>query len=235
MFPCVLFSQSFRSLNNKAIDDYHAQKFQEAEIGFRKSINTDSNKFNGHFNLGDAYYRQRKGNEALGAYETALKRAQSNEEKAFAYHNIGNTYMKLEKVKEAVDAYKNALKLNPKDKDTKYNLAYAMNMLKNPPEQKQNKDKDQNKNQDKDKNKDNQNKNDQNKNDQNDKNKNDKNDQNKQKDQNDQQQNQPQSKEQQMKKEQAEKMLEAVKNNEKDIQKKLRKKVGVRVKTEKDW
>jgi len=38
-----------------------------------------------------------------------------------------------------------------------------------------------------------------------------------------------------MSKEEAEQILNALKENEKDIQKKLRQKTGVRVKTDKDW
>ena len=36
-------------------------------------------------------------------------------------------------------------------------------------------------------------------------------------------------------KEEAERILKALKNNEKDLQKKLRKKVGIPVTTDKDW
>lgn len=51
-----------------------------------------------------------------------------------AWHNIGNCYLQKKEYKNAVDAYKKSLKFNPKDEETRYNLAYA---LKNLPKDKQ--------------------------------------------------------------------------------------------------
>lgn len=221
------FGQSFRSLNNDGVDLYKEKKYGDAEINFRKGIEKEPGKFKGYFNLGDNYYKQGKYDEAIKSYKSAIGKTTSNTEKADAYHNIGNALLKKGEYQESIDAFKNSLKVNPKDKETKYNLSYALNMLKN----QQNKDKNnKDKNQDKNKDKQNQdqNKNDQNKN--NDKNKDDqyKNDQQKQ-------QPQPQQAPPKVKKEEAERMLEALKNNEQDLQKKLRKKAAVKVKTDKDW
>ncbi|MBK7818973.1 MAG: tetratricopeptide repeat protein [Sphingobacteriaceae bacterium] len=50
-----------------------------------------------------------------------------------AWHNIGNCYLQKKDWDQAITAYKKALKFDPKDEDTRYNLAYA---LKNrPPKQ----------------------------------------------------------------------------------------------------
>jgi Ca-activated chloride channel homolog len=46
-----------------------------------------------------------------------------------AWHNIGNCYLQKKEYKEAVDAYKKSLKFNPKDEETRYNLAYALKHL----------------------------------------------------------------------------------------------------------
>ncbi|MES2681084.1 MAG: tetratricopeptide repeat protein [Bacteroidota bacterium] len=43
-----------------------------------------------------------------------------------AWHNVGNCYLQKKEYKEAVDAYKKSLKYNPKDEETRYNLAYAL-------------------------------------------------------------------------------------------------------------
>jgi Ca-activated chloride channel homolog len=50
-----------------------------------------------------------------------------------AWHNIGNCYLQKKEYQQAVDAYKKALKYDPKDEETRYNLAYA---LKNLPKEK---------------------------------------------------------------------------------------------------
>ncbi len=233
----VLQAQSLRSLNNTGVDKYKNKNFADAEVNFKKGLDEEPQNFITNFNLGDAYYQQQRYDEALNTYKAALSQAKTKEEKAKVYHNIGNSLLKSKQIKESIEAYKNSLKLNPNDEETKYNLSYALDLLKNQKnQQKQNKDKnqqnkDQNKDQDKDK--DQQNK-DQKKKDQ----------QNKQNQQNPQdQKNQEakqdatQQKQQQNKisKKEAERILEALKNNEKALQKKLRKQKGTPIKTDKDW
>jgi len=165
-----------------------------------------------------------------------LESAKDNDRKAKVYHNIGNSLLKSDKVEQSVEAYKTALKYNPNDNDTKYNLSYALELLKNKDKNQQNKNdqnkKDQDKqdkqNQNQDKNQDQQSQ-EQNKQDQ---------QQSQPKDQEAKQDNtkqQPQPKEEKISKEEAQRILDALKNNEKDLQKQIRKRSGQIKKTDKDW
>ena len=210
-------AQSKRSLNNDGVDLYKEKKFADAEVKFKKSLEKDPELFQGHFNLGDAYYKQGRYDEAIQSYKNSLGLTDDKEKQSKAFHNIGNALLKQQKYEDGIGAYKNALKTNPNDLETKYNLSYALNMLK----QNQNKQNQQNKN---DKNKD------QNKDQQQQQDNQDKKDQNK--DQQKQQQQQPKN---QISKEEAQRILEAMKNNEKDMQKKLRKVKGKAYATDKDW
>lgn len=223
-FVCasLMFAQSKRSLNNDGVDLYKEKKFADAEVKFKKALEKDSKLFQGHFNLGDAYYKQGRFDEAIQSYQNSLQFAENNNEKASVYHNIGNSLIKKQQFKDGIEAYKQSLKLNPNDLDTKYNLSYALNMMKqnqqNQNQQNKNdKNKDQNKDQNKEQNQD-QKKQDQDK-------------------KNDQKQNQQQQQQQknQISKEEAQRILEAMKNNEKDMQKKLRKIQGKAYSTDKDW
>ena len=237
VFCGSIYAQSPRKLVNEGVDQYHQKKYNDAEVNFKKGLEKMPESFQGNFNLGDAYYKQQRYDEAMKQYGASLTKTKDKDQMSKVYHNIGNTFLKQQKYKESIDAYKNSLKLNPKDEDTKYNLSYALDMMNNKQNQndKNNKDKnkEKNKDQNKDQNKDNkdQDKKDQDKKDQ-DKNKNDqnKNDQNKK----DQQQQQAKDKNK-ISKDDAERILNALKNDEKDLQKKLRKHIGVPVKTEKDW
>lgn len=236
-FSCLIYSQSTRNLVNQGVEKYENQNYSEAEADFRKGTGNEPESFEANFNLGDAYYKQEKYDEAVNSFNQSLRLAESKNEKAKVYHNIGNSLLKSNKVKESIEAYKNSLKLNPDDQDTKYNLSYALALLNQQQQQKQQDKNNQDKNQQNDQK---QNQKDQQQNDQ----KRDQKDQQ----QNDQQQ-QPRTPEDQktqqdqlkqperneMTKEEAEQILNALKNNEEDLQKKLRKKTGVRVKTEKDW
>lgn len=224
------FSQSVRSFVNKGVDNYEKKQYAEAEINFRKGLEKETNNFNAHFNLGDTYFKQKKYDDAIKSYQNAIAKTNDPNLKAQSYYNIGNSLLKSKKLEESIEAYKNSLKLNPNDQDAKYNLSYAKKLLE---QQKQN-NQNQNQQNNQDKNKQ-QNQNKENQNQQNDQEQNQqKNNQENQ--QNNQQQNQ-QQKEQQPKisKEEAERILNALKNNEQDLQKQIRKKTGVRVKPEKDW
>ncbi len=229
----VTFSQSLRSLVNKGVDLYKEGKPSDAEVNFKKGLEKSPKNYTASFNLGDAYFKQKRFDEAIKSYQKALAESKTNEQKAQVYHNIGNSLLKDKKIDQSIAAYKQALKLNPNDPDTKYNLSYALSQKNN---QKNNKNKDKN-NKDKDKNKNNKNnKNQQNKN----QNQKDKKDQSKnQNHQNKNEQNKQNQKQQpkknQISKADAERILNALKNNEQALQKKLRKKTGKVVKTDKDW
>jgi tetratricopeptide (TPR) repeat protein len=230
----VALGQSVRSLNNSGVDSYKKQQFVDAEVNFKKGLEKSKESYELNYNLGDAYYKQQRYDEAIKSFQNSLAHTEDGMMKSKAFHNIGNSLLKSQKIKESVEAYKNSLKLNPDDKDTKYNLSYALSLLK------QQQDQQQNKNQN-DKNQDNKDQKDQNKNDQQNKNKDDQKDQKQDqqkeqnKDQTAQQDKLKQPEKDKISKEEAERILQALKNNEKDLQKKLRKKVGVPITTDKDW
>lgn len=217
-------AQTTRGLVNDGVGLYKEQKFADAEVNFKKGTEKNPESFEAKFNLGDAYYKQQRYDEAIKTFQSSFVNAKNDEEKAKIFHNIGNSLLKSQKLKESIGAYKEALKLNPNDQETKYNLSYALNMLKNPDQNQQ-----QN-NQNKDQNKDQQQQDQQNQ----DQQQQEQQKQDQQKQEQQQQQSQEQ-KEQELTKQEAESILEALKENEKDLQKQLRKIKGQKIKTEKDW
>jgi Ca-activated chloride channel homolog len=208
--------------------------FGKAEIAYRKALQIKPEDFHWNFNLADAIYKQKKAEEAATEFEKLADHAEKPLEKSAVYHNLGNSLLQQKKFDPSIEAYKKALRINPGDPETKYNLAYALKMKKKDEEQKQKQKqdkKDQNKDQNKDKNKD-QNKD---KNQNKDQNKDNKNNQNK--DQNPQnQQNKPQQNK--ISRQNAEQMLQALENDEKQTQEKVKKAQAVqaqRSNIEKNW
>lgn len=238
LFILILFitinilAQPDRKINNQGVDAFESGNFADAEVNFKKGLEKAPENFIANFNHGDALYKQERYDEAVSSYKAAIGDADNDLRLAKIHHNIGNALLKSNKIQESIDAYKTALKHNPDDADTKYNLSYALSLLdnqdKNQQQQDQNKDQQDNKDQDK---QDQQNQN------QDDQQKDQQQNQPQPKDQETQQDNlkQPQQQEAKISKEDAERILEALKNNEKYLQKELRKKTGRPVKTDKDW
>lgn len=226
------FAQTLRGFVNDGVEKYNEENYSDAEVNFKKGTEKSADNFEAKYNLGDALFKQKRYDEALNSYQNSLALARNDLEKAKVHYNIGNSLLKSQKIKESIEAYKQSLKLNPDDQETKYNLSYALEMLKSKNDQKQNQD--QNKDQNKDKNKDKKENQDQQKQDQ------QKNQQQQDQKKQDQQSKQDNTKQQQQQpqkisKEEAERILGALKDNEKDLQKELRKIKGKRVKTDKDW
>lgn len=229
---------------------YKKEKYDQAEINYRRALERDSLDFRGQFNLANSLYRQHKYDDAARHFDQALQYPEiSNPQRAKSHHNKGNSFLKagmenreqgMQLFQQAVNSYQEALKLDPKNNDTRYNLAYARRLLQQAQQQQQQQQgggqnqQDQNQqdrqqqqgggqNQDQQKQQ-NQNQQGQNQQDQNQKNGN----------QRDSQKN-PSKMDQ--RKQDAERMLEAVKNNERQTLKDQQKKVQVTSgrHTDKDW
>jgi len=203
-------------------------KFSNAETEYRKALNKKPTDLKWNYNLADALYKQNRFDEAAGKFEDLAEKLETPEEKARALHNLGNSELMQQKIDESIESYKKALRHNPSDLETKYNLAFAQNLKKQQEENKdQDKDQDKNQNQSKD----NQDQ-DKDKQDQQDK---QNQDQNKDLQNQDQQQQQPQNK---ISKENAEQLLQALENDEREIQDKVKKAQAAQTKktrVEKEW
>ena len=229
----VLLAQDEKSDIHKGNQLYQQQKYKEAEENYRRSVAKKDKNVAGNFNLGDALYKQKKFDEAGQQFNNIATASGNKAVAAGAYHNLGNSLLQGKKYQESIDAYKKSLLNNPKDDQTCYNLAYAQQMLKKQQQQQKQQDKND-KNKDKN-DKDKQNK-DQDKKDQ------DKKDQDKNKDQNKPGQNKDQKNGEQpqqnkLSKQDAQRMLDALNNDEQKTQDKLKNKKlkGAKVHIDKDW
>jgi len=230
-----LFAQQGKRYIKKGNDLYKQQNYAEAEANYRKSVTPKSQSTEGNFNLGDALYKQKKFGDAREQFSQIAGSANNSPAvKAQAYHNLGNSFVTDKKLEEGIAAYKKALINNPKDEETRYNLAYAQEMLKKQQQQKKD-NKDKNKDQKNKDNKKDQDNKDQNK-DKKDQDKDKKDQQNKDQNKNDKKE-EPKPQPGQLSKEDAQRMLDAMNNNEKQTQDKLKNKKfkGEKARVAKDW
>lgn len=227
------FAQEEKKILYAGNQAYYGGKIMESASIYKKSLKEKPTYYKANFNLGDALYKTaamiKSGkmpppdkrmtadsaanlvfDQAAEQFEVVAKSVDNPDTVHKAWHNFGNAKLQQKNYEEAVSGYKKALRMNPKDEETRYNLAYAQRKLK---EQQKN----QSKNQDQKKNQDQQEKDKQKVNNPNDK---------------DQQEAQPPA----MSKEQAEQMLNALKNSEKKNQNLHEKKgEGQKRNPEKDW
>lgn len=239
-------AQDYRRTARKGNSLYKEKKYSDAEVEYRRSLAQDSTFYKAQYNLGNALYKKKEYTQAKKYFAKAAQAEQADEkERSAALHNMGNCALQeglakrgtpeaIKSYQEAVEAYKNSLRVSDKNNNTKYNLAMAQQLLRQEQQQQQqnqqNQDKQQNKDkkqqqQNKDQNKDQQQQNQQNKDQQDQQNK----------DKQKQQQQQQQNKDEQKKKADAERMLEALKNKEKNTLEKQKVKIPAGGRVEKDW
>ena len=224
----LTYAQADKKFIRKGNHEYEKGKFPDSEISYRKALDKNKESADALFNTGDALYKQKKFEEAGKQFEENYSMNEDKKKKSASLYNMGNSLLMANKVKESIDAYKGSLKLDPKNMETKYNLAYAQDLLLKQQQQQQ---KDQNKkNQDK-----NQDKQQQKKDQKDQKDKKDKQD-NKDQDQNNKDQQQQQQ-DQGISKEDAQRVLNALANDEKNVQEKVKlaKAAKEKVRTTKNW
>ena len=232
-FSFSAFAQKGNDLITEGNKLYEKGEYSEAEVRYRKAETEKGDAFISKFNLGDAMFKQQRYEEAAAAFGQLPALTEDKKQKAAAFHNLGNSLLKTKKYQESVDAYKQALRNDPKDEDTKYNLSYARRMLQQQQEQqKQDQDKKDDKKEDKKDEQQQQNKDDQKKDDKN-KDQQQQQDQDKEGEKGEQKQPKPNE----ISREDAERMLESINQDEKDVRDRMeQQKVKVQKgNVEKDW
>ena len=210
---------------------YNDSLFVKAEVDYRKALEANPKSTEALYNLGNTLSQQQKFKDAREEYEAAARIEKNKTKLAQIYHNMGVLLQNQKQYPQFIEAYKQSLRNNPKDDETRYNLALAQKLLK-----------DQEQNQQNQNNKDNQDKQDQDKKDQDKKDQEKKEqEQQKQDEQKQDQQQQPpkpdQQKDNEMSKENAQQLLNAAMQDEKQTQEKVKRQqqqVQSR-KLDKDW
>lgn len=143
-----VFGQSDRSFIRSGNRFYRQQNYAKAEAEYRKALAVNSSNPQALYNLGCALMMQQKDSAAIVQYQKAGQLEKSKLRKSRVFHNIGVVCQNHKMYGDAINAYKESLRNNPKDDQTRYNLALCKRLAKNNPQNK-NKNKEKNKNKDK--------------------------------------------------------------------------------------
>ena len=139
LFPLLSIAQTDRQLIRQGNRQYRTEQYEKAEGTYRKAVSANQKNPEALYNLGCALMAQQKDSLAVQCFENSAKLQSEPLRRAQAYHNIGVICQQKKLFKEAVEAYKESLRNNPKDNETRYNLALCMKQMKDQP-QKQNGD-----------------------------------------------------------------------------------------------
>ncbi len=228
----AVYADEYRDLMNKAEKQYRKQEYPASADLYKQAEVVRPDDPTATFNNGAALYKSNDFEKAKERFAQAAAKSK-DKAKAESYYNLGNTFYRSQDYASALGAYKEALTIDPKNQDAKFNFELAKKKLQEQQQQQQQKQDKQNKD-------DQQNQQDQQSQQNQDQNKQDQNkDQQKQQDQQkqdkrDQQQQNEQVKPGEMNKQEAKQLLNAFKEDEKQVQGQLRK-FKVRPSSTRDW
>lgn len=124
---------------------FRSKQYDKATTYYLQALRQNPQSSRATFNLADTYLAKGDGHAADSLYDRAAKLEKNKQIRAMAYHNRGyirqvsalkDQEAQQQLLRQAIDFYKQALRLNPRDNDTRYNLALCQKQLKNSPDPK---------------------------------------------------------------------------------------------------
>ncbi len=138
-----VISQSQNAILREGNKYYEEGDYHAAELNYRRVLEQNPQNTKALYNLSNALYRQGRYDEASNILEALANMNVSKQEKADIFHNLGNAKIGEQQIKEGIEAYKNSLRIRPDDMDTKHNLSYAMRLLQEQEQQQQDQNQDE--------------------------------------------------------------------------------------------
>ena len=124
-----LYAQSDRAKVKEANEFYNSQRYEEALNLYRDAALENPESAEIHYNIGNTLYMQGKYEEAIREYNKVLT-AENTDLHFRSYYNMGNTLYRMEELEKSILSYTQSLRVNPDDLDSKYNLEYVRKKLK---------------------------------------------------------------------------------------------------------
>ncbi|HDY90062.1 MAG TPA: tetratricopeptide repeat protein, partial [bacterium] len=151
IWPISSDADKAAKLNKKGIELYGENKLEESTEQFTEALVERPDSPELRFNHGTALSATGKKDEAVSELDKAANTFENKELSAAARFNSGNTFFTAGELNEAIEEYKKALKLDQASRDIRHNLELAIRRLQ---EQQQQQKQRQQKNEDEDQEKD---------------------------------------------------------------------------------
>lgn len=129
---------------------FRAHNYDAAATLYREALHHNPHSARALFNLGDTYLAKGDARAADSLYLEASRLEKNAQVKSMAFHNRGYIRQKMaladrerqqQLLRDAIEQYKQALRLNPRDNETRYNLALCQKQLKDSQQSQQQKEK----------------------------------------------------------------------------------------------
>ena len=127
--PLLARADRAAELNEQGIRAYTEEHYDESIRQFTEALVERPDQTELHFNRGTALSAAGKSEEAVSELGKAADGFQDPANAAAAHFNAGNTLILMDESEAAVDSYKEALKLDQMSRDIRKNLELTLRML----------------------------------------------------------------------------------------------------------
>ena len=117
---------------------YKAEEYDAALEAYQSAVIDRPEDAISHYNLGTALYQKKQFEQAADEFRWSLD-AVDLSYRAQGYYNLGNAQIQLNDIEGAIRSYKSVLRLNSADLDAKHNLELALEKLEQKSQQNQSK------------------------------------------------------------------------------------------------
>jgi len=145
LMPVSSIADKASKLNKEGIESYNEQKLEESVNLFTEALVERPDSPELRFNRGTALSAVGKKDEAISELEKSSNTFKKSELSAASHFNAGNTYFTSGDLNGAIEEYKKAVKLDQSSKDIRHNLELALRMLRDQQQQQKNKDNEEDK------------------------------------------------------------------------------------------
>lgn len=136
--PAQAQNAEYRLMHQGNIE-FKARRYARAAACYMQVLKRNPDNARAVFNLADAYLAQGNAQAADSLYNRVTQLEKTKVVRAMAWHNRGyicqtaalhDQQKQQQLLRQAIEHYKQALRLNPRDNETRYNLALCQRQLK---------------------------------------------------------------------------------------------------------
>lgn len=131
-------AQKERKYIRDSFKQYTEGEYTEAQESSVRAMAEAPDSYEANYNYACSLFKQEKVDEALEKFNQMASSEKDKDKLSQLYHNIGNCHYVKQEFDKSIDAYKKSLRANPEGDEgyrTRYNLVAAQKMLQNNPQQ----------------------------------------------------------------------------------------------------